>query len=67
MVNRKEETFVVRIQDCQNSTWQGSVLWAEKQQKQYFRSTLELMFLLEEAVEADRGRTVAEKGGSHEE
>ena len=36
MVNRKEETFVVRIQDCQNSTWQGSVLWAEKQQKQYF-------------------------------
>lgn len=67
MVNRKEETFVVRIQDCQNSTWQGSVLWAEKQQKQYFRSTLELMLLLEEAVEADRGRTVAEKGGSHEE
>lgn len=66
MAKKKEETFIVRIHECQNSTWQGSVLWAEKQQRQYFRSALELVCLLEEAVEADRGSKVSEEGGSHE-
>ena len=66
MPKRKEETFVVRIQECQNSTWQGSVLWAEKQQRQHFRSALELMCLLEEAGEKDR-KPKALEGGSHEE
>lgn len=66
MPKRKEETFVVRIQECKNSTWQGSILWAEKQQRQYFRSALELLCLLEEAVEKDRKVKVSE-GGSHEE
>ena len=25
MAGKKEETFVIRIHDCQNSTWQGTV------------------------------------------
>ena len=66
MARQKEETFIVRISECQNSTWQGSILWAEKQQRQYFRSALELMCLLEEAVESDRRKKALEEGGSHE-
>ena len=44
-------TFIVRIHECQNSTWQGSVLWVEEQQEQYFRSALELLKLIDGAVD----------------
>ena len=54
MAGKKEETFVIRIHDCQNSTWQGSILWAEKQERKCFRSTLEMISLIEEAVQLDR-------------
>lgn len=50
MACRKEETFLIRIYNCQNATWQGSILWAEKQQKTCFRSTLEMLSLMEEAM-----------------
>lgn len=50
--NRKNKgTFVVKIQENQNSTWQGSVLWVEEQQEQYFRSALELLKLIDGAVD----------------
>lgn len=54
MSAKKEETFLIRIQDCQNATWQGSILWAERQQKINFRSTLEMISLIEEALQLDR-------------
>ena len=40
---KKKQTkiFIVKINECQNSTWQGSVLWAETKQEQYLRSALE--------------------------
>ena len=51
----KRETFVVRVLCRQNNTWQGEVLWAEQNEKQYFRSALELMELMDSAIEEEEG------------
>ena len=51
-----EETFVVKIKQSQHATWQGSVDWISqdgKQKSQFFRSALELICLIDSAV--DRG------------
>ena len=44
-------TFVVHVMHRQNATWQGTVVWAEKNQKASFRSALELIKLMDSAVE----------------
>ena len=43
-------TFVVHIQYRQNATWQGKVVWTEKKKEIPFRSALELIKLIDEAV-----------------
>ena len=43
-------TFVVNVQYRQNSTWQGNVVWAEKNVTQNFRSALELLKLIDSAL-----------------
>ncbi|MBS6723564.1 MAG: hypothetical protein KH268_11320 [Clostridiales bacterium] len=61
---KKEHTFLIRVIDQQNGTWQGSILWAEEKKEQYFRSALEMLKLIDEALiikEEDIG------GGSYEE
>lgn len=45
-------TFVVQVQYRQNATWQGSVHWAEKNITQQFRSALELLKLIDSALDA---------------
>ena len=53
---RKEEsgasacTFEVTVKFQQNSTWQGQIFWAEKNIKQNFRSVLEMLRLMDEAL-----------------
>ena len=44
-------TFIVRVKFRQNATWQGEVGWAEKQERKYFRSALELLKLIDGALE----------------
>ena len=44
-------TFLIRIYFKQNANWQGTVQWLETNKTIPFRSSLELMFLLNEAVE----------------
>ncbi len=44
-------TFVIHVMYRQNATWQGSVLWAESGQTQNFRSALELIRLMDSAIE----------------
>lgn len=44
-------TFIVKIMKTENSSWQGSVTWADKNETQYFRSGLELMHFMQEIVE----------------
>ncbi len=43
-------TFVIHVQFRQNATWQGNVQWLEKNKKQNFRSALELIKLIDEAL-----------------
>lgn len=54
-------TFLLTIQNRQNATWQGSVTWVEKQSKEYFRSALELIKLIEGALEENE-----REGGKYE-
>ena len=48
---KKTETFIIKVMDQQNATWQGSVTWVDEQREQYFRSTLELLKLIDGAFE----------------
>ncbi len=48
-------TFIVRVKYRQNATWQGEVVWAEKQERKYFRSALELLKLIDGALEMTAG------------
>jgi len=47
----QQATFAVRILFRQNASWQGSVTWMEGKQEQSFRSALELIFLMNSALE----------------
>ena len=41
---------MVRVQHCENATWQGTVVWAEKNITKQFRSALELLKLIDSAL-----------------
>lgn len=43
-------TFTVEIRFTRNATWQGYVSWLEGRKRQCFRSELELLKLMAEAV-----------------
>lgn len=49
----KKETFVVHIISQENSTWQGQVTWVNREETMNFRSFLELVKLMDNAVSAD--------------
>ena len=52
MENKKKSgTFVVHIKCCENATWQGDVTWAEENKKESFRSALELIRLIDGALD----------------
>ena len=43
-------TFIIRILFRQNASWQGNITWVEGNQEEYFRSVLELIHLLDNAL-----------------
>lgn len=43
-------TFIVRVQHRQHSSWQGRVTWVDQDKTVYFRSVLELMKLIDGAI-----------------
>ena len=43
-------TFEISVKFMQNSTWQGEIYWVDKNQKQNFRSALEMLKLIDEAL-----------------
>ena len=45
-------TFIVHIQHRQNATWQGMVTWANEGKCKSFRSALELLKLIDGALDA---------------
>ncbi len=46
----EQATFAIRILFRQNSSWQGSVTWLEGRQEESFRSVLELILLMDNAL-----------------
>ena len=55
------ETFIVRVQHRQNSTWQGRITWADENKTMNFRSIWEMIHLMESALDKDgHGPTVVE-------
>lgn len=50
----KRETFVVHILSRENATWQGQVICLEKNENLTFRSFLELVKLMDNAMEEDK-------------
>ena len=46
----KKETFIIHIVSQENSTWQGQVTWLNDKRTSSFRSLLELIKLMDEAV-----------------
>lgn len=49
-VRGEKATFVIQVLYRQNSTWQGSITWVEKQKTQRFRSTLEMIKLMDDVL-----------------
>lgn len=47
-------TFWIRVLYRQHVSWQGEVTWVERQKKEYFRSTLELLRLIDSALGAEK-------------
>ena len=47
----QDATFVVHVKYRQNATWQGTVTWADKNKQQNFRSALELLKLMDSAMD----------------
>ena len=43
-------TFEVSVLFTRNATWQGRIHWAEKNRGQNFRSVLEMLRLMDEAL-----------------
>ncbi|MBP7349179.1 MAG: hypothetical protein KA965_10895 [Butyrivibrio sp.] len=60
----KESTFIVQVQYRQNATWQGQVVWAEENRKEHFRSALELIKLIDSAMEEQRNGAAGEAHAS---
>ena len=48
----KEATFVVHINKCENESWQGQVTWADRDEKINFRSEMELMKIIDAALDS---------------
>lgn len=44
-------TFVIRVQHRQHSSWQGRVTWLEEDKSVYFRSALELIKIIDGALD----------------
>lgn len=45
------KTFVVKVLDTQNASWQGSVSWTDSGKQAQFRSALELIRLIDSTLE----------------
>lgn len=56
-------TFIIRVRYRQHSTWQGEIAWAEQERKQYFRSALEMLKMIDGALErTEKGAAEGEFG-----
>ena len=57
--NGDKGTFIVRVEQRQHSSWQGRVTWVEENKTVSFRSALELIKLMDGALEEASAQTEA--------
>lgn len=43
-------SFVISVKNTQHGSWQGTIFWAEKKKQMCFRSSLELLKLMDSAI-----------------
>ena len=55
--NGEQGTFIIRVEQRQHSSWQGRVTWVEEGKKENFRSALELLKMIDGALD---GRDIKE-------
>ncbi len=48
--NKKRQSFLVEVISQENHTWQGTIHWVEGRKKEYFRSALEMIRLIDSAL-----------------
>ena len=48
-------TFIIRVQQRQNSSWQGRITWMDKDETVYFRSVWEMIKLIASALDRTDG------------
>ena len=48
--NKSKNTFIVKLDNCQRESWQGEIVWADENRTERFRSALELIKLMDEAM-----------------
>ena len=53
LAENKEGTFVVHVNKTENDTWQGQVTWADRDEKLNFRSAMELMSIIDAALNSN--------------
>lgn len=51
---KETETFVIHITQTENASWQGQVLWANKNISKNFRSALELIKMIDQVVSSEK-------------
>ncbi len=56
LVGRKA-SFIVRVTSRQNATWQGSISWTERGVTKHIRSALELIKLIDSALDEEEGKS----------
>lgn len=68
LLNRRGDigTFVVRVQHRQHSSWQGRVTYLEKDKTVYFRSALELMKIIDGALDEAEQKNGDKEQGENE-
>jgi hypothetical protein len=60
MKDKETSTFIVKVMDQQNNSWQGSITWVENDETMYFRSALELLHLMDGAIKTNTNTEVKE-------
>lgn len=56
-----KQTFLIEVIDQQNASWQGAVNWINTGKKENFRSALELIRLIDSALEEEKKETGAKR------
>ena len=52
--HKKGDTFIVKVNNCQNNSWQGELVWADEKKSVKFRSALEMIRLMDEAIKSTK-------------